>query len=80
MLLDEVFAGLTLAEIAQIAELINKKRQEGMTFIIISHDLRSLEPLIDRAIAMSFGSIVAQGTFSEVISDQHVQKTYLGDS
>ncbi|MEZ5800464.1 MAG: hypothetical protein R3D29_08295 [Nitratireductor sp.] len=54
MLLDEVFAGLTVAEIDQIAELLAEKRKEGMTFIIVSHDLRALEPLVDRAVAMTF--------------------------
>lgn len=78
MLLDEVFAGLTAGEIAQIAELINQKRQEGMTFIIVSHDLKSLEPLIDRTIAMNYGAIVAEGSFAEVMADDQVKATYLG--
>lgn len=78
MLLDEVFAGLTAGEIAQIAELINKKRKEGMTLIIVSHDLRSLEPLIDRAIAMNHGSIVAEGSFAKVMADPDVRASYLG--
>lgn len=78
MLLDEVFAGLTVGEIAQISELINRKREEGITFIIVSHDLRSLEPLIDRAVAMNRGSTVAQGSFADVIADEHVRSTYLG--
>ncbi len=78
MLLDEVFAGLTVGEISQISGLINRKREEGMTFVIVSHDLRSLEPLIDRAIAINYGAIVAQGTFAEVIADEHVRATYLG--
>ncbi|MDA4844932.1 ABC transporter ATP-binding protein [Hoeflea poritis] len=78
MLLDEVFAGLTAGEIAQIAELINKKRAEGMTLIIVSHDLRSLEPLIDRAIAMNHGSIVAEGSFAKVMADPDVRASYLG--
>ena len=78
MLLDEVFAGLTAGEIAQIAELINKKRKEGMTLIIVSHDLRSLEPLIDRAIAMNHGTIVAEGSFAKVMADPDVRASYLG--
>ncbi|WP_136660578.1 ATP-binding cassette domain-containing protein [Nitratireductor sp. XY-223] len=78
MLLDEVFAGLTAGEIAQIADLINKKREAGMTLIIVSHDLRSLEPLIDRAIAMNHGSIVAEGSFAKVMADPDVRASYLG--
>ncbi|MCG6857205.1 MAG: ATP-binding cassette domain-containing protein [Salaquimonas sp.] len=78
MLLDEVFAGLTLAEIAQISELLAKKRKEGMTFVIVSHDLRSLEPLVDRAVAMNFGRQIAEGTFQEVMGDEEVRAAYLG--
>ncbi len=78
MLLDEVFAGLTVGEISQISELINRKRDEGMTFIMVSHDLRSLEPLIDRAIAMHYGAMIAEGSFADVIADDHVRATYLG--
>ena len=51
MLLDEVFAGLTTGEIAMIAELIQDLRQRGFTFLMVSHDLPAMEPLIDRAIA-----------------------------
>ena len=78
MLLDEVFAGLTVGEIAQISELLARKRAEGMTFIIVSHDLRSLEPLIDRAVVMTFGQVIAEGTFQEVMSDEKVRAAYLG--
>jgi branched-chain amino acid transport system ATP-binding protein len=78
MLLDEVFAGLTVGEIAQISELLAAKREEGMTFVIVSHDLRSLEPLIDRAVVMTFGQVIAEGTFQEVMSDERVRAAYLG--
>ena len=78
MLLDEVFAGLTVGEIAQISGLIAEKRQEGMTFVIVSHDLRSLEPLVDRAVAMSFGSVIAEGSYGEVMGNDEVRAAYLG--
>jgi branched-chain amino acid transport system ATP-binding protein len=78
MLLDEVFAGLTVGEIAQISELLARKRAEGMTFVIVSHDLRALEPLVDRAVAMTFGKQIAEGTFQEVMGDEQVRAAYLG--
>lgn len=78
MLLDEVFAGLTVGEIAQISDLIQSMRKEGMTFLIVSHDLPALEPLIDRAIAIDRGKMIAEGPFSEVINDKAVQASYLG--
>ena len=78
LLLDEVFAGLTTGEIAQISELLAKKRAEGMTFVIVSHDLRSLEPLVDRVVAMTFGSVIAEGAFAQVMADEGVRAAYLG--
>lgn len=78
MLLDEVFAGLTVGEIAQIAALIQKMRREGMTFLIVSHDLKALEPLIDSAIAINYGKIIAQGRYADVIGDASVRSSYLG--
>jgi ABC-type branched-subunit amino acid transport system ATPase component len=78
LLLDEVFAGLTVGEIGQITELLLEKRKLGLTYIIVSHDLRSLAPLVDRVVAMYFGSTLAEGTFDEVIADKQVQEAYLG--
>ena len=78
MLLDEVFAGLTVGEIAQIAELIQKMRRDGMTFLIVSHDLKALEPLVDRAIAINHGAKIAEGDFASVMADEGVRSSYLG--
>jgi len=78
MLLDEVFAGLTATEISQISSLIQEMRNNGMTFLIVSHDLKALEPLVDSAIAINNGSIVASGNFTDVLSADAVRASYLG--
>lgn len=78
MLLDEVFAGLTVGEIAQISALIQKMRSEGMTFLIVSHDLPALEPLVDRCIAIERGTMIAEGSFAEVVASDAVRASYLG--
>ena len=80
MLLDEVFAGLTVGEIAQISDLIQSMRKDGMTFLIVSHDLKALEPLVDRAIAINHGRKIAEGSFAEVLADDDVRASYLGDA
>jgi ABC-type branched-subunit amino acid transport system ATPase component len=79
LLLDEVFAGLTTGEIAQISALIQTKRAEGLTFIIVSHDLRALEPLVDRTLALAQGAVIAEGSFAEVTADPGVRAAYLGE-
>lgn len=78
MLLDEVFAGLTHGEISQIAELIQKMRRDGMTFLIVSHDLKALEPLVDTAIAINAGRKIAEGRFTDVMTSTDVRASYLG--
>ena len=78
LLLDEVFAGLTVAEIARISDLLLAKRRAGLTYLIVSHDLRALEPLVDRVMVLCFGRVIADGGFAEVLRDKDVQAAYLG--
>ncbi len=78
LLLDEVFAGLTLGEIDQISELLVERKKHGLTYVMVSHDLRSMAPLVDRVIAISFGEIITEGTFNEVVNNKTVQEAYLG--
>lgn len=80
MLLDEVFAGLTVAEIAMIGDLVQKMRADGMTFLIVSHDLKALEPLVDRAVAINYGSKVAEGSYTDVMASDAVRASYLGEA
>ena len=58
--------------------LVEKKKKERLTYIIVSHDLRALAPLVDRVVVMSFGEVIAEGTFDEVTSDATVREVYLG--
>ena len=80
LLLDEVFAGLTVGEIAQISALIQKLRSQGITMLMVSHDLPALDPLVDRVIAIERGSMIAKGSFADVIADDEVRASYLGVS
>jgi ABC-type branched-subunit amino acid transport system ATPase component len=78
LLLDEVFAGLTAGEIADMSILLKERKKQGLTYIIVSHDLKSLAPLVDRVVVVSFGQLIAEGTFEEVITDKKVIEAYLG--
>jgi len=80
VLLDEVFAGLTAGEIEQITALLNQLRSDGLTFVIVSHDLPSLRPLVDRVVAINHGSSIAEGSFDEVLANEQVRSAYLGES
>ena len=78
LLLDEVFAGLMVGEIAQISALLQKLRNQGMTMLMVSHDLPALDPLVDRVIAIERESMIAKGNFAEVIANEEVRASYLG--
>jgi len=77
-LLDEIFAGLTVAEISSISALIKRKKNEGLDFIIISHDLRALAPLVDRVVVIHFGELVAEGYYDEIVNNEKVKEAYFG--
>jgi len=77
-LLDEIFAGLTVAEIGEISDLIRRKRDEGLDFIIVSHDLRALAPLVDRVMVIHFGEFIAEGPYEEIVNNEKVKEAYLG--
>ena len=79
LLLDEVFAGLTVGEIEQISNLLTERRStHNTTYMIVSHDLKALEPLVDRVLVINFGEVMAEGSFREIVSNKDVQNAYLG--
>lgn len=79
VLLDEIFAGLTFEEIAEIEKLLKQKiEKEGLNLIVISHDLKALAPIVDRVIVINFGHMIAEGTFDQVIKNKKVKEAYLG--
>ncbi len=79
VLLDEIFAGLTVAEIEEINKLIGRKREEeGLDFVVVSHDLKALASLVDRVVVVHFGNYIAQGPFDEIIDHEEVKKAYFG--
>jgi len=78
LILDELFSGLSLAEVASIVPIIEKLRVEGMTIIMIEHRLRELFRIADRVIVLNFGEKIAEGTGKEVMQSEDVRKAYLG--
>lgn len=78
MILDELFSGLSLAEVASIVPIIEKLRQEGKTIIMIEHRLKELFRIADRIIVLNFGEKIAEGNTDEVMNSEEVRKAYLG--
>jgi len=78
LLIDEPFAGLSGNEVADISGLLTELRDEGVTLVVIDHNMRGLLKLIDRAIVINFGEKLAEGTPEEIRNDPDVRRAYLG--
>jgi branched-chain amino acid transport system ATP-binding protein len=75
---DEIFSGLSMAEIVTMVPLMEKLQIEGITIMMIEHRLRELFRLANRAIVMNFGEKLAEGTPEEVMGNDKVREAYLG--
>jgi branched-chain amino acid transport system ATP-binding protein len=78
LILDELFSGLSLAEVASIVPVIEKLRQAGKTIIMIEHRLKELFRIADRIMVLNFGRKIAEGPAAEVMESDEVKKAYLG--
>jgi len=78
IILDELFSGLSLAEVASIVPIIEKLRQEGKTIIMIEHRLKELFRIADRIMVLNYGQKIAEGAAEEVMESEAVKKAYLG--
>jgi ABC-type branched-subunit amino acid transport system ATPase component len=76
---DEVFSGLSMAEIGSLVPLIERLNMRGITFIMIEHRLKELFRLTTKIIVLNFGRKIAEGSSQTVIKDQVVRKAYLGE-
>jgi ABC-type branched-subunit amino acid transport system ATPase component len=78
LLLDELFSGMSLSEVASLLPLIEKIRAQGTTLIMVEHRLRELFRIVENVIVLNFGQKIAEGAPSDVIEREDVRKAYLG--
>jgi ABC-type branched-subunit amino acid transport system ATPase component len=78
VLVDEPFAGLTSAEVADFSELIASFRAEGHAVLLVDHNVKGVAALVDRVLAMYLGEQVAEGTAEAVMRNETVRRVYLG--
>ena len=78
VLVDEPFAGLTAAEVADFSRLIRSFRDDGHAVLLVDHNVRGVAALVDRVLAMYLGQRIAEGTAEQVMRDETVRRVYLG--
>jgi ABC-type branched-subunit amino acid transport system ATPase component len=80
LLLDEPSAGMTHDETGQLmSELLDVRQKfEGLTIVIIEHEMGVIEQVTDRCIVLNYGRKICEGRFVEVAADPVVREAYLG--
>jgi branched-chain amino acid transport system ATP-binding protein len=78
LILDELFSGMAMSEVASTLPLIEKFHEEGLTIIMIEHRLRELFRVVDRVLVLNYGEKIAEGSPQEVMETEAVKKAYLG--
>ncbi len=79
VLLDEPMAGMSASEKSAMTALIQRVRKElGVTFLLVEHDIPTIMEISDKIVVLDFGSKIAEGTAHEVQNNEAVIAAYLG--
>jgi branched-chain amino acid transport system ATP-binding protein len=80
LLLDEPFAGMTLEEADALYSRVLSLRDQGVTVLLIDHNMHVVMKLADRITVLSFGRKIGEGTPAEIRSSEAVVSAYLGQA
>ncbi|BDV43657.1 ABC transporter ATP-binding protein [Geotalea uraniireducens] len=78
LLLDEVMGGLNPAESEEIIQLILDIKRQGITQMVIEHDMKAIMRISDRIVVLNSGEKLAEGSPEEIVNNQAVVDAYLG--
>jgi branched-chain amino acid transport system ATP-binding protein len=78
ILLDGVFAGMNSEEVGELSEIVSSMRTPTTAVMLIEHNVGAIRSVAQRAMAMTEGAIICEGTPDEVLGNQLVMESYLG--
>jgi branched-chain amino acid transport system ATP-binding protein len=79
LLADEPSSGLDIHETAEVASVLRTvQRERGTAILLVEHDLSMVGEVVDRTVVMDLGSMLAEGTFDQVMANPNVRHAYLG--
>lgn len=79
LLLDEPAAGLNNEETDQLAEIVRRVRSEGVTILLVEHDMGFVMNISDEVVVLDYGKKIAEGPPLMIQDDEEVIKAYLGE-
>ncbi len=79
ILLDEPFAGIDPIALGDLHLLINQLKKRNMGVLITDHNAREMLEMVDRAIVIHNGTILAEGIPADIVANKNVRRLYLGD-
>ncbi len=80
LLLDEVTGGVDQRTIPTLVQLIGRLRDQGLTLVVIEHNMRVIMSIADRIVALHLGEVIADGPPSEVVKNHRLIEAYLGEA
>ena len=78
LLLDEPAAGLRYKEKQELSDVLDQLRREGMSILLVEHDMDFVMSLTDHIVVMDFGTKIAEGSPDEIQTNPAVLEAYLG--
>jgi branched-chain amino acid transport system ATP-binding protein len=78
LLLDEPTAGMSPEETFRTGELIQRLNADGMTILVVEHDMAFIRQIAQRVTVLHLGRVFAQDSISAIVSDPRVAEIYLG--
>ena len=78
LLLDEPTAGLSVEETFRTGELVKRFRNDGVTMLVVEHDMAFVRQIATRVTVLHLGKVFAEGNVEEIMADPRVGEIYLG--